>query len=157
MTPEQCQSARQMLGWNEQDLAVRAICAELTVKHFEAGRKRSYRTTVTAIRHALENAGVEFADDGSPSVRIESAPAWTPEQCRAGRQMLGWNCQRLGQRAGLTSTAVRRFEKGARCRPDTTRALRAVLEAAGIEFTNDASADMRPKAALASVASARDA
>ena len=146
-----------MLGWNEQDLAVRAICAELTVKHFEAGRKRSYRTTVTAIRHALENAGVEFTEDGSPNVRIEPTPAWTPEQCRAGRQMLGWNCQRLGQRAGLTSTAVRRFEKGARCRPDTTRALRAALEAAGIEFTNDDAGETRPKAAPASAAGARGA
>lgn len=63
----------------------------------------------------------------------------TPEQCRIGRQMLGWNAQRHGHRAGLSSGAVRRFEKGLRCREETVRGLCAALEVAGVEFTDDAS------------------
>lgn len=141
MTPEQCRTARRALGWSERDLAVRALCAELTVKHFEAGHKRSFHSTVTSIRTALQVAGVEFTENDIQANHLRSNPDWTPEECHAGRRLLGWNCQRLGQRAGLTSSAVRRFERGARCRPDTVRALRVALEAAGIEFTNgDASA-----------------
>jgi transcriptional regulator with XRE-family HTH domain len=59
----------------------------------------------------------------------------TGEQCRGARAMLGWSQDELAQRAGLTTRTVTKFENGHNIPdPNSLVAMRATLEAAGIEF-----------------------
>ncbi|WP_376096873.1 hypothetical protein ACE7GA_05680 [Roseomonas sp. CCTCC AB2023176] len=59
----------------------------------------------------------------------------TPRQCRAARRLLGWSRLRLAAFAGLRDTCVVEFEEEQRMlSPDQIAALRAVLEAEGIEI-----------------------
>ncbi|MFT8243965.1 transcriptional regulator [Roseomonas sp. BN140053] len=59
----------------------------------------------------------------------------TPEQCREARKFLGWTHQRLGVRSGTSGYTVRNFELGqVRTRETNVAAIRAALEAAGMEF-----------------------
>ena len=61
----------------------------------------------------------------------------SPEQSRAARGLLDWSQTELGARSNLSESTVRDFEKGRRT-PTTNNlaAIRAALEAAGVEFTN---------------------
>jgi transcriptional regulator with XRE-family HTH domain len=72
VTPNQCRAARELLRWTEQDLASRAGVRTGTAMYFELGRGRSNRSTVGALRAALEAAGVEFIAEngGGPGVRL---------------------------------------------------------------------------------------
>ncbi|MBI0435429.1 helix-turn-helix transcriptional regulator [Roseomonas sp. KE0001] len=55
-----------MLGWSQTQLAEAAKVARQTVVDFERGARTPYPNNLTAIRAALEAAGVEFiAEDGS--------------------------------------------------------------------------------------------
>ena len=59
----------------------------------------------------------------------------TPEQCRAAREALGGSRVRLASHADCTDLTVASFENGKRpSRPSTRQAIRAALEAAGVEF-----------------------
>ncbi len=68
----------------------------------------------------------------------------TPDQVKAARLLLGWSMSRLGMRSGTSVHTVRIFERTGQiaklyCRTeqvDAVTAVRATLEAAGIEFTN---------------------
>ena len=70
------------------------------------------------------------------------AEAMTPDQLRAARALLGWSQMQLGLRSNTSTYVVRRFELTGQIasvhrRPDLTdplAAIRATLEAAGIEF-----------------------
>ena len=59
----------------------------------------------------------------------------TPAQCRAARGLLNWSQQQLADRASVSVTTVRNFERGA---SDLLRnnlaAVRAALQAEGIEL-----------------------
>ncbi len=67
----------------------------------------------------------------------------TPHQVKAARTLLGWSMSRLGMRSGTSMHTVRIFERSGQiaklyCRTeqvDAVAAVRATLEAAGIEFT----------------------
>jgi transcriptional regulator with XRE-family HTH domain len=61
----------------------------------------------------------------------------SPEQSRAARRLLNWSLIRLGCRSNVSETTISKFEEGL-CVPsvDKLAAIRAVLEAAGVEFTN---------------------
>jgi DNA-binding transcriptional regulator YiaG len=64
-------------------------------------------------------------------------PVMSPEQCRAARGWLDWSQQELAARAKVSLSTVRDFEKRRRNPIANNRqAMRSVLEAAGIEFTN---------------------
>ena len=70
---EQCRGARAMLGLTRHGLAELADVAPSTLAEFESKRRPPLPRTLTAIRRALEEAGVEFfADDngGRPGVRL---------------------------------------------------------------------------------------
>lgn len=58
------------------------------------------------------------------------------EQVRGARGLLGWSQTRLAEAAGLSLPTVKRYEtdKGARVSADAVAAIRAALEAAGVEF-----------------------
>jgi DNA-binding transcriptional regulator YiaG len=61
----------------------------------------------------------------------------SPEQCRAARGWLGWSQVQLAKRAKVGQSTVKDFESRRRTPiPNNRDAMRRVLEAAGIEFTN---------------------
>lgn len=64
MTPAQCRAARVLLSWTQSDLAVHAHCSLVTVKRVECGRARVNGTSLSAIRYAVEAAGVDLSMDG---------------------------------------------------------------------------------------------
>lgn len=64
------------------------------------------------------------------------------DQVKAARGLLGWSLARLGVRSGTSAYVVKTFERTGRVAPlylrpepvDSIAAIRATLEAAGIEF-----------------------
>lgn len=68
----QCRAARALLEWSQADLAAAAKVARQTVVDFERGARQPYANNLTAIRAALEAAGVEFIAEngGGPGVRL---------------------------------------------------------------------------------------
>ncbi len=76
VTPREVRAARALLGWTRQQLADRAVVSLNAVVRLEQGVVDSRTSTLTAIRRALEAAGVEFlslttADEG---VRLRKRP-----------------------------------------------------------------------------------
>lgn len=63
MSPEQVRAARNWLGWTQQELAARAQVGLSTLKSFESGERQPIANNVTAIRTALEKAGMRITDD----------------------------------------------------------------------------------------------
>jgi len=68
----QCWLARAALGWSLRDLARAAEVSSNSVWRFERGGAVR-ATTLEAIQHTLEKAGVVFidADDGGPGARLQ--------------------------------------------------------------------------------------
>jgi ribosome-binding protein aMBF1 (putative translation factor) len=64
MSPEQSRAARGWLGWSQQELAAKASVSLSTVRDFEKGRRVPKTNTLTAMRVALETAGIAFIDGG---------------------------------------------------------------------------------------------
>jgi ribosome-binding protein aMBF1 (putative translation factor) len=59
----------------------------------------------------------------------------TRDQCRSARALLGWPEWKLAQRAGVNEQTVKDLEAGTRqSTARTFSALRAALEAEGVEF-----------------------
>jgi transcriptional regulator with XRE-family HTH domain len=63
---------------------------------------------------------------------------FTAAQLRAGRALLGLSQAELAARVGISVPTIKRAEadSGIRVSTATTAAIRAALEAAGVEFTN---------------------
>jgi len=74
LLPVQCKMARAALGLGVRELAATADVSPETVVRFEGGETLRART-VSAIRGALESAGVEFIAEngGGPGVRLRKA------------------------------------------------------------------------------------
>lgn len=71
MTKEQCRAARALLGWSLDELAKQAEIGRNAIHMFEAGNRTPHRATIKSLRFALEQAGVEFLDNGKgPGVRL---------------------------------------------------------------------------------------
>ena len=65
LTGEHIRTARQLLGWSQIALAVRAGVGINQLKNFESGKRAPGVNNLAAIRAALERAGVEFiAENG---------------------------------------------------------------------------------------------
>lgn len=65
----------------------------------------------------------------------------TPAQCRAARGFLNWSQITLAERAGVSVSAIRHFEREASgLMPRNSAAVRAALETAGVVFDLDAGA-----------------
>jgi transcriptional regulator with XRE-family HTH domain len=73
-----------MLAWNQGQLAEAANVSRMTVVEFEGGRRVPHPNNLSAVRAALEAAGVEFIDEngGGPGVRLRKGgtPSSTPPQ-----------------------------------------------------------------------------
>jgi predicted transcriptional regulator len=73
LTPEQCRAARALLDWTQDDLAERAGVSRSTIRGFEGRQHELQRATASAIRRALETAGVVLLDasaGGGPGARL---------------------------------------------------------------------------------------
>jgi transcriptional regulator with XRE-family HTH domain len=75
MTPSQCRAARALIDLTQPDLAAAAGLGLSTVVDFERGRRLVSVESVSAIRAALETAGVEFIPEngGGAGVRLRKA------------------------------------------------------------------------------------
>ncbi len=61
MTPDQSKAARYLLGWNQEDLAIKAKLSKRTVAAFESG-ETTRLDSMKSIERALQKAGIEFVD-----------------------------------------------------------------------------------------------
>ncbi|CAI3933264.1 helix-turn-helix domain-containing protein [Commensalibacter communis] len=64
ITPHQCRAARGLLSISQQDLAKMANVGLSTVRSFENEKSTPITNNIQAIQTALENAGVNFIDNG---------------------------------------------------------------------------------------------
>jgi transcriptional regulator with XRE-family HTH domain len=60
MNSSQCRAARALLKWSQTELADSSGVALSTVADFEIDKREPRADNLTAIRRALEGAGVEF-------------------------------------------------------------------------------------------------
>ncbi|MGE7418162.1 helix-turn-helix domain-containing protein [Methylobacterium tarhaniae] len=76
ITAAQLRRARDLLGWSEDELALRANVDAESIRQFEAGRYPASPQQRGAIRGALVAAGVELTDGAYPDARLrpEDAP-----------------------------------------------------------------------------------
>ncbi len=74
LSSELIRAARALLRWEQRDLSDASSISLPTVKRLESkpGMMAAHVSTVTALRRALETAGVEFIDvnGGGPGVRL---------------------------------------------------------------------------------------
>jgi transcriptional regulator with XRE-family HTH domain len=72
ITGRQLKAARALVGWEQTDLAKKAGVAISTIRRMESFTAEiGARTgTLSLVQRALERAGIEFLDDGSPGVRV---------------------------------------------------------------------------------------
>ena len=78
VTSEQLRAARAMLRMQQPQLAAAAGVSVNTISRIEGldGPISARTDTVRRLQRALEDAGVEFIDDGRPGVRVrEPTPA----------------------------------------------------------------------------------
>jgi transcriptional regulator with XRE-family HTH domain len=84
LTPAQCRAARALIPWSQDQLAVASRVGKATIANFETGKRSPIANNLSAIRAALEAAGVAFLDDGAtvdggPGVRLARPLAGQPE------------------------------------------------------------------------------
>jgi transcriptional regulator with XRE-family HTH domain len=60
ITPELCRAARAILGWSQQELALRAEVARTTVADYELGQIAPHARTLRDLVAALEVGGIQF-------------------------------------------------------------------------------------------------
>src|SRR5690348_1519068 len=72
ITSELIRAARALLRWEQRDLAQASEVSLATIKRLETmpGILGAHRSTVTALRHAFESAGIEFTNGEAPGVRL---------------------------------------------------------------------------------------
>lgn len=77
LTPAQCRAARALLNWSQDQLEASAKVARKTIADFEREARQPYDRTLTALRAALEAAGVEFIAEngGGAGVRLRKGNA----------------------------------------------------------------------------------
>ena len=68
MSPEQSRAARGWLDWSQGELAAKASVSLSTVRDFEKGRRVPIANNLTAMRTALEGAGIVFVDGATPGI-----------------------------------------------------------------------------------------
>lgn len=84
ITAGQVRAARGLIDWSRHRLAEAAAVEPATIAAFEEEGIVPDETTVTALRQALEAAGVDFLDGGSAGVRLRpSADSMRPDELNA--------------------------------------------------------------------------
>jgi predicted transcriptional regulator len=74
ITSELIRAARALLRWEQRDLAQASGVSLPTIKRLEVtpGVLAAHSSTVTALRTALEAAGIEFTNGGGSGVRLKA-------------------------------------------------------------------------------------
>jgi transcriptional regulator with XRE-family HTH domain len=72
LTPSQSRAARALINWSQPQLAEASGTSVSTIRDFETGKRSPIVNNLTAIRTALEVAGVEFIPEngGGAGVRL---------------------------------------------------------------------------------------
>jgi transcriptional regulator with XRE-family HTH domain len=70
ITPAQLRAARGLVDWSRDQLANAAGTTTRTLARFESGETSPRATTLSAIRTALETAGVEFIPENNGGVGV---------------------------------------------------------------------------------------
>jgi predicted transcriptional regulator len=72
LTSEHLRAARALLRWEQAELAHRSGVSKPTIARLEAksGTISAHGPTIAALMSALEQAGIEFLNDGRPGVRL---------------------------------------------------------------------------------------
>jgi predicted transcriptional regulator len=83
MTSEQLRAARALLRWEQRDLAIASSVSLPTIKRLESkpGIVAAHVSTLTALRQAIERAGVNFIEEngGGPGVRLKKKLKRSPK------------------------------------------------------------------------------
>lgn len=119
----------------------RVLCADGVFRWFNArGVPIFNREGVVQewIGITLQVAGQNRFTRGAPTADPE-VEIVTPAQIRGARGILNLSYEEVARRAGISPTTIRRLEDerlSIQSRPDTLRAVKSVLEEAGVEFLN---------------------
>ena len=70
ITPTQIKSARSLLGWSGAELAKRLGVKQRNVTAAENGRSQT--AALLRMEKLLQDAGIEFTNDGQPGVRMKA-------------------------------------------------------------------------------------
>ena len=74
LSSELVRAARALLRWEQRDLAAASSVSLPTIKRLESmpGFMSAHLSTITALRKALEGAGIEFIEEngGGPGIRL---------------------------------------------------------------------------------------
>ena len=74
LSSELLRAARALLRWEQRDLAAASSVSLPTIKRLELmpGIMAAHLSTITALRKALEGAGIEFIEEngGGPGIRL---------------------------------------------------------------------------------------
>ncbi|NTF80526.1 helix-turn-helix domain-containing protein [Rhizobium rhizogenes] len=78
ITVGQCRAARGLIGWSQGQLSESSKVSTATIANFESGKRTPIANNLSAIRSALEAAGIAFLDgaysgSGGPGVRLASS------------------------------------------------------------------------------------
>jgi transcriptional regulator with XRE-family HTH domain len=84
LTSAQIRAARSLLRWSAEDLARRSLLSVATIRRAELTEDETLMTAAndSAVRRALEAAGVEFIDEngGGPGVRLRQRRPKAPKR-----------------------------------------------------------------------------
>ncbi len=74
LTSELIRAARALIRWEQRDLAEASAVSLATIKRLEATRGvlGAHRSTLMALRRALEAVGIEFTNGNAPGVRLRA-------------------------------------------------------------------------------------
>jgi transcriptional regulator with XRE-family HTH domain len=80
LTSELIRAARALLRWEQQHLSEASGVSLTTIKRLEArpGALAAHSSTVTALRRALESAGIEFTNGNAPGLRLRHGSVSEP-------------------------------------------------------------------------------
>ena len=151
MTGAQVREARALLNWSQTKLERVCGFPGAVIIRFEnsgimpnqLGGGCSAEQRLAILRSALEKAGIEFRNHEVRGVKLRKVVGVTGAQVRAARQLLGMTRLELASRCRLHDETIRIFETTdrmpqpmfQRTNPeDRVGAIRAALEAAGVEF-----------------------
>ncbi|MFC6478327.1 multiprotein-bridging factor 1 family protein [Pseudomonas asuensis] len=86
-------------------------CRPKRYPFFETGKTSIRNSTLLAIEHAFEGAGVILGDDGGIGLKGGLKVA-RGRQYAAARVLLGWSREDLSQRSNVSAKAISLFEQG---------------------------------------------
>lgn len=94
LSADQARAARAILNWSRVRLAAKANLSEMTIRDFENGFRKPRPHNIAAIRQALEDAGIVFNVDGTPSLaRLQGDRGLTTERTHAEKlALIGSEC-----------------------------------------------------------------